>query len=119
MGLIPPLNNVKKTDDLVPEVVPKPRLSISFNVCNVKNVQNMKKKNGHVKVLKMTGETPEVRSNKRKPKRLPSRLPTSGLATWWAILRWAILSTWVIRIAHLNHYVFLHNLSVIWALGKC
>ena len=35
-------------------------------------------------------------------KRIPSRLPTSGLATWRAILRWAILSTWVIRIAHLN-----------------
>ena len=25
-------------------------------------------------------------------KRIPSGLPTSGLATWWAILRWAILS---------------------------
>ena len=24
---------------------------------------------------------------------------------WWAILRWAILSTWVIRIAHLNYCV--------------
>ena len=44
-------------------------------------------------------------------RRLPSQLPTSRLPSWGAILRWAILSTSIIRIAHPNYYVFF---QLIW-----
>ena len=33
------------------------------------------------------------------------RIAHLRIAPWWAILRWAILSTLVIRIAHPNYYV--------------
>ena len=44
------------------------------------------------------------------------RIAHLRIAPWWAILRWAILSTSFIRIAHPNHYVFFR---LIWPLGEC
>ena len=47
-----------------------------------------------------------------------SGLPTSGLATWWAILRWAILtSISVIRIAHLNYNTFFQSVCLFQGCG--
>ena len=48
--------------------------------------------------------------------RLPSRLPTSILPSWGAILRWAILSKRIIRIAHLDYYSISMRLR---SLGEC
>ena len=52
-----------------------------------------------VTYLRIYGENREVQNgcmSKRLglqcARRIPSGLPTSGLATWWAILRWSILS---------------------------
>ena len=39
------------------------------------------------------------------PQWITLRIAHLRIAPWWAILRWAILSTLVIRIAHPNYYV--------------
>ena len=48
---------------------------------------------------------------------LPRRIP-SGLATWWAILCWAILSLSVIMIAHLHYYVLYVLFLFSWGWGE-